>query len=409
MNWSNVMGSELKTKVRRWLMMIGLCMTLVIGPASAGAHGYRRVIALQPGQQPFQGTLAYRNSWLGNDFYDDRSKAVLYSFEVIPGKTYTLGFSCPAWARQVAVSLFDKWPYASDARRHTLPMGPVVRSARKKIRYRWSLGIAPASVETLLYVAVEVQSTASGKDAFPHTIFLSSQPTRPLSTMQQGITYLRGPGDFLLVGDRQPIAYVVQKEESGAAGREGKPLPIPGDLIQNSCFADGLNHWRPQRNYFENWEVNSFALQADGVKFSSSTSSAREGIMQSIEKDVSDAQALYLRADIKVDRQTLGGTGQDGHTAPLAIAICYEDRKGNPHCQNESYWRGFYSLEPGEGEHRRNGQKVPQGLWYRYIFDMMQLAAKPKYIHFIALEGSGWAQREAWVKNIHLIKKGTLP
>lgn len=400
----------MKFKARQWLYMTGLCMALAIGPATAGVHGYRRVIALQPGQQPFQGTLAYRNSWLSNDFYYDRSYAVLYSFEVIPGRDYTLGFSCPAWVRTVAVSLFDKWPYAPDARRRTLPMGPVVRSARKTVRYRWSLGISPVSVDTLLYVVVEVQATAPVKNAFPHTIFLSAQPARPLSTMKQGITYLRGPGEFLLVGNQQPIAYVVQKEEKkSVAENEAAPLPIPGDLIQNSAFSDGLNHWRPHRDYLENGDVSTFALQAEGLRFSTAEPSAREGVMQPIEKDVSDAKALLLRADVKVDRQALGGTGTDGHTAPLAIAVCYEDRAGKQHCGKDSFWRGFYSLEPAEGQQCANGQKVPPDLWYRYIFDMMQLEPKPKYIHFIALESSGWAQRVAWVKNIHLIKKGTAP
>lgn len=397
----------MKFKAHLWLCMAGLLTALAIGPAMAGKHGHRCVVPLHPGQQPFKGTLAYRNSWLGNDFYYDRSYVVLYSFEVIPGHHYTLGFSCPAAARNVAVSLFDKWPYASGAQRFTLPMGPALHSGRKTLHYRWGMGIARDSKDTLLYVAVEVPAREPAGDQLPYTIFLSNRSPRPMSNRQPGITYLRGPTDFMLVGDQQPIAYVVQEEEKTAAGVKAVPLPIPGDLIQNSSFSEGLNYWQPHRDYIENQAVTTFALEADGLKFSSDTTSPREGIMQRIEKDVSNAQTLYLRADIKVVRQALGGTGLDGRTAPLAIAVCYQDLNGKKHCEKNSFWRGFYALAPGEGQQRTNGQKVSTDLWYRYIFDMMQLDPKPKYIHFIALEGSGWAQREAWVKNIHLIKKGT--
>jgi hypothetical protein len=390
-----------------WFCTAGLLVVLVIGPALAGGQGYRRVVPLQPGQQPFKGTLAYRNSWLGNDTVYDGGYGVLYAFEVIPGHPYTLGFSCPAGAGNVAVSLFNKWPYAPDARRYTLPMGPALHSGRKTLQYRWQMGIARASRDTLLYVAVEVPSKEPVRDKFAHTIFLSDQPARPMSSMNRGVTYLRGPADLVLVGSQQPIAYVVQEEEKTAAGVMATPLPIPGDLIQNSAFSEGLNYWQPHRDGLQNQDVTGIVLETEGLKFSSDTPSPGEGIVQRIEKDVSDAQALYLRADIKVVRQALGGTGPDGRTAPLAIAICYQDINGKAHCQKEGFWRGFYTLEPGQEQQCANGQKVPADLWYRYIFDMMQLQPKPKYIYSIALESSGWARREAWVKNIHLIKKGT--
>ncbi len=395
-------------RIKVWLWLAaGLWVALSTGPAIGGMSDYRHVVPLRTGRQPFKGTLAYRNSWLGNDSQYDHGYGVLYSFEVIPGNDYTLGFSRPAFARNVTVSLFNKWPYASGARRFTLPMGPALHSGLKTSRFRWHLGIARESVDTLLYVAVEVPSQELIRDKFPHTIFLVAHQTHSMAGMTRGITYLQGPDDFLLVGSHQPIAYVVQEKEKTAAGIETTSLPIPGDLVQNSFFTNGLNHWQPHREYRENQAVTTFALQTQGVKLSSMKPSVGEGIMQLIEKDVSNAQALYLRADIKVVRQTLGGTGTDGRTAPLAIAICYQDSSGEKHCEKDNFWRGFFMLEPVEGQQSTNGQKVPANLWFRYIFDMMQLEPKPKYIYSIAMEGSGWAQREAWVNNIHLIKKGT--
>jgi hypothetical protein len=395
--------------IKVWLCLAaGLWVALSIVPAIGGMPDYRHVVPLRPGRQPFKGTLAYRNSWLGSDSQNDSGYGVLYSFEVIPGNDYTLGFSRPALARNVTVSLFSKWPYASGARRYTLPMGPALHSGLKISRFRWHLGIARESVDTLLYVAVEAPSQELIRRKFPHSIFLDAHQSRSTTGMQRGITYLQGPADFLLVGSQQPIAYVVQEEEKAAAGIETTPLPIPGDLVQNSFFTNGLNHWQPHREYRENQAVTTFALQTQGVRLGSLEPSAVEGIMQRIEKDVGDARALYLRADIKVVRQTLGGTGTDGRTAPLAIAICYQDRNGEKHCGKDNFWRGFYMLEPAQGQQSANGQKVPENLWYRYIFDMMQLDPKPGYIYSIALEGSGWARREAWVKNIHLIKKGTV-
>lgn len=35
-----------------------------------------------------------------------------------------------------------------------------------------------------------------------------------------------------------------------------------------------------------------------------------EGVLQALNADVSDAEALILRADARVDRQTQGGTGR---------------------------------------------------------------------------------------------------
>jgi hypothetical protein len=39
----------------------------------------------------------------------------------------------------------------------------------------------------------------------------------------------------------------------------------------------------------------------------------------------------------------------------------------------------------------------------------MQLDPKPKSIKFISLEGSGWPEREGWVREVHLIKGGEKP
>ncbi|HPR53476.1 MAG TPA: hypothetical protein PLU81_16915, partial [Deltaproteobacteria bacterium] len=183
----------------------------------------------------------------------------------------------------------------------------------------------------------------------------------------------------------------------------------PGDLVHNGWFTQGLNYWKTHRNYEVNQDVTSFSLDKDGLRIFSTVSHEREGLIQQIDADVSDADTLILRADVRVDTQALGGTGPDGRQAPIAIAIGYEADIGEESTEQNIFWQGFYCLEPQEPNLSTNGQKVPQGLWYRYITNLMQMEPKPKRIRFISLEGSGWPQRDGWITDVHLIVKKTTP
>jgi hypothetical protein len=291
-------------------------------------------------------------------------------------------------------------------------MGPLVRTGTKSLEYRWNLGIAPQSTSTLLYVSVEGRPTERKHMELPHTVFVRSTLTKPSSRVGQGITYLQGPQNLILTGEREQVAYLVRKpevEREAEAETTSMVMAIPGDLVHNGWFTQGLNYWKPHRNYDINQDVSSFSLNKDGLRIFSTVSHEREGVIQQIDADVSDADTLILRADVRVDTQALGGTGPEGHQAPIAIAVGYEVDPDEESTGQNIFWQGFYCLEPQEPNISENGQKVPQGLWYRYITNLMQIEPKPKRIRFIALEGSGWPQRDGWITDVHLIMKKTTP
>lgn len=370
-------------------------------------NSHRQVIELNVDNRPYPKAIPYENIWLDRNGHFDGSFIILYSVEVLPGENYTLGFSCPAANRKAAVTLFDRWPYSNGVKRIKLPMGPYVRTNRKILKYRWSLGISSKSSSTLLYIAVVVRPVGvAGNSSMAHTIFFTTFKTKPMSTMGQGITYLQGPNEFILAGAQESVSYIVKKPVSSFDLNKIPTHPIHGDLIKNAWFKDGLNFWKPHKNYSISKDVDFFSLQAEGLKISSLSEKSKAGILQVIEKDVTHADTLTLRVDVKVDKQTLGGTGPDGKDAPIAVAVNYTVRNDKSDSGSNIFWKGFFSLDPVEPMKSVNGQKVPEGLWYRYIFNLMQLKPKPKFINFISLEGSGWPEREGWVKDVHLIKRG---
>ena len=95
------------------------------------------VVNLLLDARPYPGAIPYRNSWLNTSYHYSDGYAVLYTIALIPGRHYTLGLACPAYARDVAVVLFDRWPAAAGARMYSLPMGPRVRSNPRRVEYRW--------------------------------------------------------------------------------------------------------------------------------------------------------------------------------------------------------------------------------------------------------------------------------
>ncbi len=397
---------------------IGLCMLaaglLAAPPVQATAPWASRwhVVELMLDSRPYPGAIPYRNSWLNTSHHLSGGYAVLYSIELIPGGYYTLGLSCPSYARDMAVVLFDRWPGSPGARMVTLPMGPLVRTSTTSLEYRWNLGIAPQSTSTLLYVSVEGRPSEPKHLELPHTVFVRSTQTKPSSRVGRGITYLQGPQNLVLTGEREQVAYLVRKpevEREAEAGTTSMVMAIPGDLVHNGWFTQGLNYWKPHRNYEVNQDVSSFSLDKDGLRIFSTVSHEREGLVQLLDADVSNADTLILRADVRVDTQALGGTGPDGRQAPIAIAVGYEADTGEKSTGQNIFWQGFYCLDPQEPNISENGQKVPQGLWYRYIINLMQIEPKPRHIRFIALEGSGWPQRDGWITDVHLIMKKTTP
>lgn len=394
---------------------IGLLLLFVLGifaPAGAqtvfdiggpGERFDRYVVELPLGGYHHHNQMLYP----ARGFRYSGSYSLVYLVNILPGE-YSVVLSYPVGTLNLApaVSIFDRWPYASQARRFDLPMGPTVRTMPKKIEYRWHVGISPKSTSTLLYISVEVPAGGYGSTAFPHSLSIMTPPSMSANTLDRGVTFLTGPTELVLTSQQGAVSYVVERPDQAFDATALPVLPIPGDLVKNGSFKDGLNSWLPHRDRIASQDVTSFSLHDNALKITGSSGKGREGVMQKIGADVKGMATLILRADIKVTEQTLGGTGLNGSDAPIAIAIGYRDAAGKEVSKDLLFWKGFYALSPEEPNKAKAGQKVPKGSWYRCIFDLMQLDPKPATILFISLEGSGWPAREGWIREVHLIKSG---
>ena len=161
--------------------------------------------------------------------------------------------------------------------------------------------------------------------------------------------------------------------------------------------------------------------EGDGIKFKDTNVNSRQGIMQTLDVDVSSARALILKAVVKADLQTLNGTGWQGREAPVAVMVTYTDVQGvkrvglgsmaNPvePQGNRMFWHGFYYVDPTGNSRNWNGTKVGKSVWYTYQMDLMTLNPRPKIIHAVGAEGSGWPSREGKINFISLMQYGPTP
>ena len=186
--------------------------------------------------------------------------------------------------------------------------------------------------------------------------------------------------------------------------------PSGGELVKNGDFSEGLSGWTIQEWYKPSDGKGEVTEESDGIRFRSTSGNNRIGIMQTINSDVSGCSALNLRAVIKADEQSLGGTGWNGRESPIAVFARYTDINGvlhgnlgeDPKEQNRMSWAGLYIIEPTGKNIADFGIKTQKGEWYTYETDLMKLSPKPKIIDIIGAEGAGWATRSGMVKSISL-------
>ncbi|HCX02107.1 MAG TPA: hypothetical protein DHO02_06940, partial [Syntrophaceae bacterium] len=191
------------------------------------------------------------------------------------------------------------------------------------------------------------------------------------------------------------------------------------ELLANGSLGS-LSGWTIHRWMQSTGDRDEVTRESDGVKFRNTSVNTRMGIMQTINADVSGAQKLILKAVVKAVQQTLTGTGWQGREAPVAVMVTYTDVSGvvrnglgsmaNPSESqaNRMFWHGFYYANPTGNSQTWHGTKVSQGSWLTYEVDLMSLNPKPKIIHAVGAEGSGWPTREGKIASISLKYYGTL-
>jgi hypothetical protein len=200
--------------------------------------------------------------------------------------------------------------------------------------------------------------------------------------------------------------------------RTGTLQPAIKELLTGTNLK-GLSNWTIQEWMQPSTRRGEVTEDPDGIRFRNESVNSRMGIMQTINADVSGARKLILKAVVKAVEQRLDGTGWQGREAPVALLVTYTDVNGQvrrglgsmanpPEPQaDRMFWHGFYYADPTGNSRDWNATKVTRGSWYTYEFDLMTLNPKPKTIHAVGAEGSGWPTREGKISSLSLTYDGT--
>ncbi len=187
------------------------------------------------------------------------------------------------------------------------------------------------------------------------------------------------------------------------------PLPAALDLIVNGDFKDPLARgwalWRdpPSDPNLQNGLIEVVPVGGHTafhiLRVGSNQSSAIAGIIQQVNKEVSDFRTIRLAVDIRVHNQSLAGGGVLSSEYPLIVRIRYRDVYGS-----EAEWvHGFY-IQNLTSNPTNNGELVFQDVWIPYesgnLFEMLD--PKPFYITQLLFYASGW-DYDSYISSVRLI------
>ena len=154
----------------------------------------------------------------------------------------------------------------------------------------------------------------------------------------------------------------------------GSPQATSRNLVVNGDFSQALA---------DTWQVESLVdagdlsnvtygevslIESGGRQVAYFVREGEEGVhtetslLQEINTDVQDFDSLVLRLDVRLISQSLPGAGILSSEFPLMVRIDFTDIDGNP-----QFWTwGFYAIDPVANWPIRDGEKVPEFVWYEY-------------------------------------------
>lgn len=127
--------------------------------------------------------------------------------------------------------------------------------------------------------------------------------------------------------------------------------------------------------------------------------SAITGVIQQINKEVSDYRTLSIQADIRVHSQSLSGGGILSSEYPIILRLRYRDVYGS-----EAEWvHGFY-IQNTTNNPTVNGEKILPDVWNPFESGNLLETADPRpfYITSLQIYASGW-DYDASISAVHLI------
>jgi hypothetical protein len=179
-------------------------------------------------------------------------------------------------------------------------------------------------------------------------------------------------------------------------------------LVANGDFRQGLAGWKEYSILEVPGDVAASvaAEEVDGqgvvhlVRQGSRNTHAENGIVQMINRDVTDFLFLKFSMDVYISNQSLSGGGFRGSEYPAMVQIRYRDVDGN-----EQIWvRGFY-YHNRDNYSTINGEQVLQEKWYpieRAILGPGGITPRPFYIISIQLSSSGW-DYDSMIRAVNLV------
>lgn len=209
--------------------------------------------------------------------------------------------------------------------------------------------------------------------------------------VREGQAFVRARNQMVPLSTRQRTLLKTNEPPSA-------PLPAERDLIAHGTFDTFQDAWTAYNDQGgDGGDVDgAVTVEIDPlsgrriVHFSRKGSNGNHvdtGIEQVLNKDVTDAEVIRFRADVRVNFQSLSGGGYLSSEYPLMVKIRYRDVKGG-----ENIWvHGFYYQNEARNP-TANGEQIPQGLWYPYESEDLTDILNPRPARIISIQifASGW-------------------
>ncbi len=323
---------------------------------------------------------------------DENSKGILTFFD---GSTLTLFTSTRVTLREMRSPTFD-WGRAPD----TL----VVEQTRGRIRVGAAQLYAPGGkLPHARTFQVETEHLVAHLDEGSFAIEVNPANSSQI-TANDGTAEVTAQNKTVTIGRRQRT--VVTRGNPPLL-----PLPAAQDLMVNGDFIDP-----PDRGWNTLPDPTTAGVvpgKADVVSIGDrravhilransavpAQTSAIAGVIQKIDKDVSDFRTMKLSADIRLHYQSLSGGGVLSTEYPLILRIRYRDQYGS-----EGEWvHGFY-YQNTLSNPTNNGEQIPVDTWFPYESGNLFELTSPTlfYVTSIQIYASGW-DYESYISNVKLI------
>ena len=257
-----------------------------------------------------------------------------------------------------------------------------------------------------------------------------SEPPRPrvfqvstsqlVTTLTEGSYAIEISSDTTQVAVRDGTATVTAQTRTVKVGRSQRtlarqseaplaPMSAAQDLVVNGDFMDPRSRgWNDQIEIPNTPGApvgrlsnplldNRATLRIE--RTGSNQTSAIAGILQPINREVSDYRSLRLQADLHVQYHNLSGGGILSSEYPLILRLKYRDVYGS-----EAEWvHGFY-VQNVTNNPTHNGELVALGVWIPYESGNLleTLDPRPFFITSLQIYASGW-DYDSYVTGIRLI------